>query len=710
MKLAPGTRLGPYEVLAPLGAGGMGEVYRARDSRLDRDVALKVVAARHGEDADAIRRFAREARIAARLTHPNVCTLFDAGSEGEVAYFVMELLEGETLAARIARGPVPEEDVRRIGADVARGLARAHELGFVHRDLKPQNLFLTATGAKVLDFGLARSGPAEAAGDEETASLLTEAGRVLGTVGYMAPEQVRGDPPSAAADLWALGCVLFECLTGRRTFAGRSAQETFAATLTSPPDWGALPPGVSPSTRTLLERLLDKDPATRLVDASAVAQALSSGIVSTTPASASPKARRLRIAVGLTVLVALLGAGAALWVRREARTPIDSLAVLPFAASGSDADLAELCTSLSDDVLARVSQVPNLKVMAASAVARYAGAAVDPLAAARELGVRAVLTGHAVGRAGRVTVSTELVDARDGRRLWGERFEGPLASISSMPSDVAAALAAHLRLGLSGDDRARLARRDTENREAYELWVRGRRAWASGRRQADLDKALAYFEKALETDPAYARAWTGIAEVWDFYGYSHRRPVPEAFEKAKAAARRALELDPAIADAHAVLAHATMMTGDVRSAEEGFRRALALDANSLDALHWYSHLLMKQSRWDESLALSKKLLELDPLGWWNVHLGEHYRAKGDHDLALQSFRRAVDLDAENLAARWQYGRTLLEAGRTAEATTQLEAALRLDPDSVEARSVLADAYERAGRAPEAAALRTTPSP
>src|SRR5512141_121379 len=237
MKLAPGTRLGPYEVLAPLGAGGLGEVYRAHDTRLDRDVALKVVAARHGEDAGAVRRFAREARIAARLTHPNVCTLFDTGSEGDAAYFVMELLEGETLAARIARGPVPEEETRRIGADVARGLARAHELGFVHRDLKPQNIFLTATGAKILDLGLARSGPAEAAGDEETASLLTEAGRVLGTVGYMAPEQVRGEPPAAAADFWALGCVLFECLTGRRTFAGRSAQETFAATLTSPPDW-----------------------------------------------------------------------------------------------------------------------------------------------------------------------------------------------------------------------------------------------------------------------------------------------------------------------------------------------------------------------------------------------------------------------------------------------------------------------------------------
>ncbi|HVO50013.1 MAG TPA: tetratricopeptide repeat protein, partial [Thermoanaerobaculia bacterium] len=226
-----------------------------------------------------------------------------------------------------------------------------------------------------------------------------------------------------------------------------------------------------------------------------------------------------------------------------------------------------------------------------------------------------------------------------------------------------------------------------------------------GRREADLEKALGYFERARDADPGYAKAWTGIAETWDVFGYTNRRPVPDAYEKAKAAARKALELDPDLADAHAVLAHATMLTGDPRAAEREFKRALELDANSLDALHWYSHLLMNERRWDESLALSKRLVELDPLGWWNVHLGEHYRAKGDRALALQHFRRAVDLDRDNAAARWQLGRALLEDGRIDEAVSQLEEARRLDPEAVDTRKTLAEAYERAGRVADAARLR-----
>lgn len=687
----------------------MGEVYRARDTRLGREVALKIVTAKHGEDPGALRRFAREAKIAARLTHPNVCTLFDADTDGEVAYFVMELLEGETLASRIARGPVPKEEALRIAADVARGLARAHELGFVHRDLKPQNIFLTPTGAKILDFGLARSGPAEAAEDQETASLLTEAGRILGTVGYMAPEQVRGEPPAAAADLWALGCVLYECLSGRRTFSGRSAQEAFAATLTSPPDWSALPAGVSSATRTVLQRLLDKDPAGRPSDAAAVERELSGGSAPTGPSIAPAPPRRRKALVTFAVLVVLLAAAAAVWFVREGRAPIDSLAVLPFSSTGSDADLADVCASLSEGVLARISQAPNLRVMASGAVERFSGPHVDPLAAARELGVRAVLTGKAVGRAGRVVVSTELVDARDGRRLWGERYERPVAEIASLPAEISAALAARLRLRLSGSDRARLARKETENGPAYEYWLSGRQR-VSRRTESDLGGALADFQKAIDADPQFARAWAGVAQAWDILGYTGRRPTPEAYERSKAAARKAIELDPDLADAHAVLAHATMLTGDDKGAEPEFKKALELDANSVTALHWYSHLLVKQKRWDESLALSKRLLELDPMGYWNVHLGEHYRAKGERALALEQFRRAVELDANLPNAQWELGRFLLEEGRVAEALPHLEIAHRLDPEAPQARLSLADAYEKSGRPADAARLRAGAAP
>ncbi len=256
-------------------------MYRAHDTRLDRDVALKVVGARHGDDPDALRRFAREAKIAARLTHPNVCTLFDAGSEGAVAYFVMELLEGETLAARLARGRLSESEVRRIGSDVARGLAHAHELGFVHRDLKPQNIFLTSAGAKILDFGLARTAPGAGAPGNisvaDTASVVTGIGFAVGTMGYMSPEQVRGEPVGPASDVWSFGCVLYEMLSGRHAFAGRNATESLAAVLAGAPDWRSLGPEVSQKLRDLVASCLEKDPATRPKDVGEVGWVLESG-------------------------------------------------------------------------------------------------------------------------------------------------------------------------------------------------------------------------------------------------------------------------------------------------------------------------------------------------------------------------------------------------------------------------------------------------
>jgi TolB-like protein/Tfp pilus assembly protein PilF len=561
----------------------------------------------------------------------------------------------------------------------------------------------------VLFRSLARSGAGESAENEETASLLTEAGRLLGTVGYIAPEQVRGEAPAAAADLWALGCVLYECLAGRRTFAGRSAQEAFAATLTSPPDWSALPAGISSATRSVLQRLLDKDPATRLADAAAVERELSGGSAASAP-SISPAPLRRRAALSaIAILAVLLGAAATVWFVRKARAPIDSLAVLPFSSVGSDADVVDLCDSVSDSLIGRMSQAPNLRVMAASAVTRFHGAEVDPLRAARELNVNAIVTGRVIGKAGRVSIAAELVDARDGRRLWGERYDRTTRDVPNVSAEIAAGIAAKLGLRLSGGDRARLVRKDTESREAYELWLKGRQHWAH-RSDADLEKALAYFHKSLEADPQYARAWCGIAEVWDVFGYTQRRPVPDAYEKAKTAARKALELDPDLADAHAVLAHATLLTGDARTAEEGFRRALELDGNSLNALHWYSHLLMQQKRWDESLALCTRLLALDPLGFWNVHLGEHYLAAGDRAKALEQFRRAVELDSSSGPARGALGHMLLVDGRLDEAVSELETAHQLDPEDGGFRGWLAEAYEKAGRPKDAALLRAETAP
>jgi serine/threonine protein kinase len=469
--LTIGSRLGPYEILAPLGRGGMGEVYRARDVRLGREVAVKVLPEHVATDPDRKARFEQEARAVAVLAHPNILVLHDFGAEAGVTFAVTELLEGETLRQRLGGGALPWRKAVEIGVALADGMAAAHAKGVIHRDLKPENIFLTADGrVKILDFGLARVAPplAETPAAETVTYHeplgQTDPGTVMGTVGYMSPEQVRGLTVDARTDLFALGCVLYEMVAGRRAFAAQTGADTLAAILHhDPPELEESGKTVPPEAEQVIRHCLEKNPEQRFQSARDLAFALrallsGSDVAApqrdTAPQPLEPRRRPRKV---------------------RARKSVDSLAVLPL--TGADSGTEYLSDGITDSLIQTLSQLPGLRVMARSTVFRYKGKDVDAQEVGRALGVRAVLTGQLVQRGQRLTIQTELVDVQDGSRLWGERYDREMADILAVEKAMAQEIAEKLRLRLTGEQRKQIGRPVTQSTEAYQCYLKGRYYW-----------------------------------------------------------------------------------------------------------------------------------------------------------------------------------------------------------------------------------------
>jgi TolB-like protein len=527
--LEPGARLGPYEVVALLGVGGMGEVYRARDPRLGRDVAIKVLCPRPGS-GDPTLRLEREARAVAALSHPNILAVYDVGVAEKVPYVVSELLEGETLRARLGVGRMPGPAVVDLARQAAAGLAAAHDKGIVHRDLKPENLFLTTDGRlKILDFGLARriAGPATTA-NAPTARLLTQPGTVLGTVGYMAPEQVRGRAADTRSDVFSYGAVLYEMLSGRRAFTGDSGVETMSAILTEePPSLSA--DGVPAGLEQIVLRCLRKDPDERFPSAHDVAAALDAHVAGgTTPAvvsGAKPRGGRR------------------------------SVAVLPFRDLGGDPESAHLGLSLADATITELARLHSLLVRPTSAIVRYEGAAIEPGQAARDLAVDAVVDARFQRAGSRLRVTVQLVDAVEGRPLWAGKIDTSLDDVFEMQDEVARNIARALEVEWTPDGERRLAdgvRAPGPNAAAYELYVRGKRK-LFGESLSDFVSALDWFEKAREADPRFALAWAGLADAYARLAFQYQ-PEGDWYARAQAMCEKALALDPRLPEARYVRA------------------------------------------------------------------------------------------------------------------------------------------------------------
>ena len=656
LSLSVGMRLGPYEILAPLGAGGMGEVYRARDRRLERDVALKVLPAHLAGDPVSLARFEREAKLLAALSHPNILTIFDVGAEAGTSFVVTELLRGESLRARVARAALPWREAREVALAVAEGLAAAHSKSVVHGDVKPDNVFVTADGlVKILDFGLGRF---EAAAVDTSTQVITKvaAPRLEGTVPYMAPERVKGEAPDARSDLFSFGCTLFEMLTGRTPFTGKSLAEIMAAILRDPAPFAEASAGIPGSLDQVMRACLRKDPQDRIESAAALVMALRA--VSTD--APAPVARVAPPA------------------KRRRTSAIDSVAVLPFVDDDATPETEYVCDGLTDRIIDTLSRIPKLRVMAHATVFRYKGRAVDPRAAGQELGVRAVLTGRAVRRGEAWTLQLELVDVLDGARLGGTQRSFDKRDLSELPEQIVLELSKPLRLGRGRSARQASGSRSTESSEAFRLYLQGRFFW-NKRTRDGLLRSLEAFERAAQEDPQFPLARAGLADAYAMLGGFGYLPPQEAYTKARIEATKALELDPSLAEAHGSLGLVKYrFEWDWEGAEHAFQRALESNPGYAMAHTWYGVYLVLMGRFDEGTRAITRALELDPLSvvtHWTYGYLLYYMRRFDD--ALAQYERTLALDPTFARVHFDVGIVHALRGRVPSAVMEIQKTMDL---------------------------------
>jgi serine/threonine-protein kinase len=705
----------------------MGEVYRARDQRLERDVAIKVLPDHLAQDAEALTRFEREAKAVAALSHPNILAIHDFGKEQGISFAVMELLEGETLRSRLARSPLPWRKTVEVGVAVADGLSAAHSKGIIHRDLKPENIFLTDDGrVKILDFGLALVADPLSSGDQTTTALgparkasATQPGTVLGTFGYMSPEQVRGEQAVPASDVFSLGCVLYETVSGRKAFGRATAAESVAAVLKEDPpelgsagDRGVLPPEIE---RVILH-CLEKRPADRFQSArdvafalknigsiSALSQPPAQPLVEATPqprVEPKPHARRLVWIAGAASVLILAGALVFLWLGRN--RPIDTLAVLPFINAGSDPNAEYLSDGITEGIINNLSQLPNLGVMSRSSVFRYKGKEIDPQAVGRDLNVRAVLAGRVVRRGEELSISTELIDTRTNRQIWGEQYNRRTSDLMALQEQISREISDRLRLRLTGEDKKKMARRPTENAEAYQIYLQGRYQW--NKRTLDgMQQSIDLFQQAISKDERYALAYAGLADAYALLADYNVLPAREVMPRAKTAAEKAIELDDSLPEAHASLGW-VKLTHDWAwpDAEREFKRSIELNANYPTAHQWLGEYLTVMGRFDDALAEMKRAVAIDPLSLVaNTSVCSTLYYAGRYDQAIEQCRKTIAMDGNFGQAHLFLGRAFKQKASYAEAMAELQRALDLSEGNTNELAALGHGYALAGRRSEA---------
>jgi eukaryotic-like serine/threonine-protein kinase len=673
MPLTPGISLGPYEILAPIGAGGMGEVYKARDQRLEREVAVKVLPEHMARESEALARFEREAKTVAALNHPNILAIHDfAGHEGTF-FAVMELLEGETLRSRLARSVPSCQKTVEIAVAVAEGLSAAHTKGIIHRDLKPDNVFLTSDGrVKILDFGLARWMPPP--GSEDTsARTLTRPGVVMGTVAYMSPEQTRGLPVGPQSDIFSLGCMLYEMLSGRAAFGRPTSAETIAAILNDdPPRLSGSGRQIPPDLERVVAHCLEKRPQERFQ-------------------SARDLAFHLR-AVGTQPSAPVLS------TQPEA---IDSLAVLPFVNADGNPDTEYISDGITESLINSLSRIPALRVVPRSKAFRYKGQDVNTKKVGRALKVRALLTGKVLQRGENLSVQTELVDAASESQLWGERFQRKMEDIFTVEEEIAEQISEALRLKLTGQDKERLLKRHTQNTEAYQLYLKGRYYW--NRRSGDgLKKAIQYFQQAVERDPTYALAYAGVADGFLVLSFFMSNPGMGLAANGKAAALKALEIDPILSEAYTALGVLQCcLDWDWDGGERSLRRAVELKPDYWLAHDHYAMILSALGRHEEAVREIRRGLELEPLSLVVSHHAAWILIRARlYDEAIDRCREAVEFDPTFGTGHYWLGLACGLKGFYDEAIRALETAKRT-VGATFATLELARAYAASGRTADA---------
>jgi eukaryotic-like serine/threonine-protein kinase len=709
--LQTNTTISHYRILQKLGAGGMGEVYLAQDTKLDRKVALKILPAEVAADQTRMRRFVQEAKAASALNHPNIITIHEIEQIDSVNFIATEFIDGETLRQRMRHTPMKLGEVLDVVIQCASALSAAHATGIVHRDIKPENIMIRLDGiVKVLDFGLAKLTeqlPLESVDTEAPTSFKTNPGTVVGTAVYMSPEQARGNEIDARTDIFSLGIVLYEMVAGRLPFEGSSPNEVMVSLLSEkesqplarystevPIEFErivskALRKNRDERYQTIKDLLLDlqslkqelefqrkleRSVPPHLKSAAGTGEQAAETVMESsarpTIGERGPTSRielnntSVVIAVAVLLIIAL-GVGAYLYFMRSRSEPINSIAVLPFVNASGNADNEYLSDGMTESLISSLSQIPRLNIKARSSVFRYKGKETDLQKIAQELNVQAILSGRVAQRGEQLILNLELVAAKTENVIWSEQYTRKQADLVSLQSEIARDVSQKLKTKLSGADAQRLAKDYTQNTEAYQFYLKGQFYW-NRRTVPDLQRSVEYFNQAIAMDRNYALAYAGLSNAYSNLA-ENAGVAPGARTKAQDAARTAISLDDNLAEAHAALAHIVKSDYDFAGAEREYKRALELNPNYATAHQWYGNLLSLLGRHEESLAELRRALDLDPFSpIINKNYGDSLRQARRNDESIEQLKKTIELNPNLPQAHLSLHEAYMATGKYAE--------------------------------------------
>jgi serine/threonine-protein kinase len=751
-QLANNTTLSHYRIVSPIGKGGMGEVFLAEDTRLDRKVALKILPPEFAEDKDRMSRFVREAKSASALNHPNIITIYEINEFENTHFIATEFIDGKTLNDYAKDNPLSYKSVLEIAIQIASALDVAHSNGIVHRDIKPDNVMIRPDGfVKILDFGIAKlSEKQNTAIESEDATAIqqpsTSPGMIIGTANYMSPEQAKGQTVDERTDIFSYGVVLYEMIAGHLPFQGETAMEIISSIIKDEPrivENAAVPSEIE----RIIGKTLRKDRNERyqtikdvLIDLKDVKQELefqdkleknvspnreepqtqilkAVATVDESPQTATAENRNdsltikkssaSKVLVGALIVVLISAIGFGYWFfAGKTSKQIESIAVMPFVNESGNADVEYLSDGMTETLIKSLSQLPNLNVKARSSVFRYKGKDTDAKTIGRELNVQAVLNGRVVQRAEQLTLNLELIDAATENVIWTESYNRKQSDLVSLQSEIARDVSTKLKSKLSGADAAKVEKKYTENPEAYQLYLKGRYQW-NKRTTESLKQAVEYFNQAIGKDPNYALAYSGLAESYTLFSNYSVAPPLEAMPKAKAAALRAIELDDSLSETHVALGiYYSLFAWNQSAAEREFRRAIELNPNYATAHQQFGiECLTAMKRFDEAIAESKRAEELDPLlPIIGADLGQILTRARRFDEAIAQLDKVIRLDQNFWVAYWYLGQAYHAKGQYAEAGAAYRKGLALSDNNLLIKALLIRSLVKTGERDEAVKL------